>query len=102
MLGPRLGRARVLVNNGKVRNVIYLGRDWENFVPTHGGFGEPLVPTTIPNWFSFIERRIRSQPPDRLTTEYDLVDGHPLRFREDDPATKQLEMEVRIENFKRR
>lgn len=102
VLPPYVGPVTVVVRNAKVHNVTYATRAWENFYPPGRRLLDGLLPTTIPDWFRFIEQRIRSQPPEHFSIEYDLVDGHPQHFHEDDPAIRFVEMDVRIEKFERR
>jgi len=100
VLLPQMRRVRVVVHHGKTRSLELVGEGWDK--SNSAGLVAGLVPMTIPNWFLFIEWRIRSQPPGNLSIEYDPLDGHPVHFKEDDPAIKYVQMELRIEKFKRR
>jgi hypothetical protein len=96
-----LGPTQVTVKGGKVVRSVYIGSQRKGY--THGRRIPPdtKIPN-VPELFKKIEWEISTRPSKSggFSVQYDISDGHPVRFQYDDTADDAFT--IVLSNFRRR
>jgi hypothetical protein len=99
---PALGPVRITVTEGKAVRTVYIGPTRKGY--THGVLlAAETKMTSVPELFKEIEFAIATRPSKSasFSVQYNIVDGHPMRYQYDDSGSDDS-FNVVLSDFQRR